>query len=395
MPGFLPACNRNVEENAVPATHLTQARINALKPRNSVRNLRDGALKGFGVRVLPSGAKRFFIHSQTDGRRIWKIIGDADTLSLDEARRRAKDVLVAIRRRDEAPALCDETRFESVAEEVFRNYGRNWKPRTLKVNRDYLRNQILPWFEGRQIAAITRADVQRWFASLRATPVAADRSAPILSVIMREAETYGYRPEDSNPCAGIRRYRRRGRERFLSGQELRRLALTLERHEARRPRHVAFIRLLLLTGCRKSEIATLPWSAYREGHLFLPDSKTGPRTVWLSSPAREVLEQLPQTGKWVFPSVRTDRPLCVYTFDVFWREVRAEADLRDVRLHDIRHTVATHAVMRNVPLPVVARLLGHRNSSVTLRYAHVGDRETEAAAERVGKTVARLMAGEK
>ena len=384
MPGFLPACNRNVEENAVPATHLTQARINALKPRNSVRNLRDGALKGFGVRVLPSGAKRFFIHSQTDGRRIWKIIGDADTLSLDEARRRAKDVLVAIRRRDEAPALCDETRFESVAEEVFRNYGRNWKPRTLKVNRDYLRNQILPWFEGRQIAAITRADVRRWFASLHATPVAADRSAPILSVIMREAETYGYRPEDSNPCAGIRRYRRRGRERFLSEQELRRLALTLERHEARRPRHVAFIRLLLLTGCRKSEIATLPWSAYREGHLFLPDSKTGPRTVWLSSPARAVLEQLPQTGKWVFPSVRTDRPLCVYTFDVFWREVRAEAGLHDVRLHDIRHTYASIAIMHGETVATTGRLLGHSAPGTTLKYAHLSDASVREAADALG-----------
>ena len=275
---------------------LTQARVNDLKPRKSVRNLRDGALKGFGIRVLPSGAKRFFIHTQTDGRRIWKIIGDADTISLDEARRRAKDVPTAIRRRDVAPALCDETRFESVADEVFRNYGRHWKPRTLKVNRDYLRNQILPWFEGRQIADITRADVQRWFASLHATPVAADRSAPIVSVIMREAELYGYRPEDSNPCVGIRRYRRKGRERFLCEQELRRLALTLERHQERRPLQVAFIRLLLLTGCRKSEIATLPWSAYREGHLFLRDGKTGPRRVFLNAQARAIIERCPRRG---------------------------------------------------------------------------------------------------
>ena len=132
----------------------------------------------------------------------------------------------------------------------------------------------------------SRADVQRWFASLHATPGAANRSAPILSVILRKAEVYGYRPEGTNPCVGIRRYRRKSRERFLSAAELRRLALTLEQHEARRPLHVAFLRLLLLTGCRKSEIATLEWSSYREGHLFLPDAKAGPRTVWLSSRAR-------------------------------------------------------------------------------------------------------------
>ena len=80
--------------------------------------------------------------------------------------------------------MPDETLFEAVAEEVFRNYGRNWKPQTLKVNRGYLRNQKLPWFRGQKIADITRADVQRWFMSLHATLVAADRSAPVLSVIM-------------------------------------------------------------------------------------------------------------------------------------------------------------------------------------------------------------------
>ena len=395
MPGFPPACNRFAEENAVPATHLTQARINALRPRRTVRTLRDSAIRGFGIRVLPSGAKRFFIHTQSHGRRIWKLIADADAVSLDEARRRAKDLLGAIRCRGEtAPAASEQTRFEAVAEEVFRNYGRHWKPRTRKVNRGYLRNQILPWFEGRPIADITRADVQRWLASLHATPAAADRSAPILSVILREAEAYGYRPEGTNPCVGIRRYRRRGRERFLSEQELRRLSVTLERHAERRPLHAAFLRLLLLTGCRKGEIATLEWSAYREGHLFLTDSKTGPRTVWLSSPARAALGRLPRTAKWVFPSATADRALCAHSFETFWRTLRAEANLPDVRLHDCRHTVATHAVMQGVALPVVARLLGHRHPRMTLRYAHVGDSEIEAAAERVGQTVARLMAVE-
>ena len=82
----------------MPPRPLTQARVNDLRARKSVRNLRDGALKGFGVRVLPSGRKRFFVHSQKDGRRIWKIIGDAGSIPLDEARRRATDLLGAIRR---------------------------------------------------------------------------------------------------------------------------------------------------------------------------------------------------------------------------------------------------------------------------------------------------------
>ena len=368
----------------MPPRPLTQARVNDLKPRKSVRNLRDGALKGFGVRVLPSGKKRFFVHSQTDGRRIWRIIGDADAIPLDEARRRATDLLGAIRSDGDGRALPEETVFEAVAEEVFRNYGRHWKPRTLKVNRGYLRNQILPWFRGRKVADITRADVQRWFASLHATPVAADRSAPILSVIMREAEVYGYRPEGTNPCVGIRRYRRKGRERFLSDPELRRLALTLERHEARWPLHVAFLRLLLLTGCRKSEIATLEWSSYREGHLFLPDSKSGPRTVWLSSPARALLARLSRTGRWVFPSARTDKPLCIDALDAFWGKVRAEAGLRDVRLHDTRHTYASIAIAHGETIATTGRLLGHGAPETTLKYAHLSDASVREAADALG-----------
>ena len=184
------------------------------------------------------------------------------------------------------PRLRKTPRSKIVGDEVFRRYARNWKPSTLKVNQNYYRNHILPWFEGRPIGDITAHDVRRWFSSLHETPVSADRSAPILSVIMRQAVVYGYRPEGTNPCAGIKRYRRLGRERFLSVAEIGRLGEVLARHEADHPQVVAIIRLLLLTGCRKGEIITLKWRFYREGKLFLPDSKTGPRTVWLSSAAR-------------------------------------------------------------------------------------------------------------
>ena len=99
---------------------------------------------------------------------------------------------------------------------------------------------------------------------------------------MRQAGVYGYRPEGTHPCAGIMRYRRRERERFLSTSEIRRLGEVLAHREADHPRAVAIIRLLLLTGCRGGEIVTLKWRFYREGKLFLPDGKTGLRTVWLS-----------------------------------------------------------------------------------------------------------------
>ena len=363
---------------------LTEARVAALKPRKTAFDVRDGKLTGFGVRVLPSGRKRFFVHCQHRGERGWKIVTDAGAMDVRDARSVAAAMLAAIRRDEDVSCHPDEPLFEVVAATVFERYERVWKARTMSVNRGYLRKQILPHFTGRRIADIERRDVKNWFASLRATPVAADRSMPVLSVIMREAELMGLRPEGSNPCRGIRRYRRKGRERFLSDDEIRRLSARLSAHVARRPLEVAAIRLLLLTGCRKGEILTLRWSDYRDGHLYLRDSKTGPRTVWLSQPARKVLGAIERTSRWLFPAPRTGGPRSYRWLDYFWHEVRGEADLYDVRLHDLRHTHASIALRQGETVLAIGRLLGHRNPETTLKYTHLADTMIREAAETVG-----------
>ena len=363
---------------------LTDARIKALKPGKSTRQVRDTALKGFGVRILPSGKKRYFIHTQRDGKRIWKSIGDPDRMNLADARNVARAALAAIRKGQPAATSPDETLFEVVAEEVFRRYARHWKSSTLRVNRGYLRATILPGFRGRQIADITRTDVWGWFLSLHETPAAADRAAPVLSVIMAQAEVYGYRPGNSNPCKGLRRYRRKGRERFLSDAEIRRLGDALSRHEPDRPLLTAMVRLLLLTGCRSHEIRTLQWRDFRDGRLYLRDSKTGPRTVWLSSPSRDVLTGLPRTSCWIFPSLRSEGPVSETVVSRFWRQVRSDAGLEDVRLHDLRHTYASVAVMQGETVPAIGRLLGHDDAGTTLKYAHLTETAMRDAADVMG-----------
>ncbi len=279
----------------------------------------------------------------------------------------------------------DQTLFKAVAEEVFDRYGRsNWKPGTFEVNRYYLRNQLLPWFQGRQIGDITAADVQDWFASLYKTPVSADRAAPVLSVIMACAEKYGYRPEDSNPCRGIRRYRRQGRERFLSEEEINRIGVHLKKYQGAYPTSVAIIRLLLLTGCRKTEVVSLRWRDYRNGHIHLSDSKVGPRMVWLSTPARRILDGLHRTSAWVFPSPRTATSLTTTPVERFWQRLRAETGLQDVRLHDLRHTYASIAVRQGESIVTIGRLLGHSDPETTLKYTHPGDDSLLEAARALG-----------
>ena len=324
----------------MPRITLTAARVTALRPRKTAYDIRDGKLRGFGVRVMPSGRKRFFVHCQHAGERVWKIVGDAETMTVGEARSRAAAALAAIRRAEEPPRDPEDTLLEAVAETVFEHYRRLWKPATLNVNRGYLRQQILPHFAGRQVADIDSREVRNWFAALSATPVAADRSMPVLSVIMKEAD---------------------------------------------------IIRLLLLTGCRRGEIVQLRWDEVQHDALMLKDGKTGARKVPLNSQARRIFERRPRgESEFVFPSpLDPSRPRSP-EFRL-WYRARREAGIEDVRLHDLRHTVASHAVMNGVPVPVVSRLLGHANVSMTLRYAHLGDRDIEDAAERVGQAVAAIM----
>ena len=368
---------------------LNQSRVDRLKPRNSTYDIRDTDLKGFGIRIPPSGKKSYFLQTQHERQRRWTKIGDAGAMSEAEARSQARSLLAGIwKGQENAAVLPSDIAFEAVADEVFAYYRRHWKPRTLAVNLNYYENNILPWFKGRPVASITRPEVLEWFESLHAKPASANRSLPVLSVILRQAEVYEYRPEDSNPCKDIKRYRRRARERFLSPDEIRRVVEVLNRHDETRPLQAAFIRLLLLTGCRKGELLTLKWRDYREGKLFLRDSKNGPRTVWLSSAAREVLDRLPRKSAWVFPSYWGNLD---HLSDItgFWRDVRTEADLRDVRPHDLRHTYASIALAHGETVLTIGRLLGHDHPGTTLKYTNFADAAAREAVDTVSSVLRR------
>ncbi len=168
--------------------------------------------------------------------RIWKTSDDTGAVTVAQARQRARAMLAAYRNCGSAePGIENDALFETVAREVLVHHERLWKPGTLEVNRKHLRRQTLPFFAGRMISATTRQDVAAWFRSLHATAAAANRSAPVLSVITQKAEAWAYRPENSNLCAGIRRYRETRRERILLPEEYRILADVLAPHQSRCP----------------------------------------------------------------------------------------------------------------------------------------------------------------
>ncbi len=268
------------------------------------------------------------------------------------------------------------------------------KPSTRVRMDSALRTQLLPAFGKRRLDRVRRRDVLRWFDRYGATaPAGANRTLDVLRQIFNHAVACGH--VGKNPTRGVRPNPRPRLTRFLSRDEIRRLFAALDAHRGRGSgrQQAEIIRLLLLTGCRKGEIVGLRWSEVGEDSLRLADAKTGPRTVVLNARARSILARQPRTGsEFAFPSLSDPtRPRAAELS--LWRKVRRTAGIPDVRLHDLRHTFASHAVMNDVPLPVVSRLLGHAQPRMTMRYAHVSDKEVEAAAERVGSAVSALLAG--
>ncbi len=375
---------------------LTDAGVARLRAGAREYTVWDTQVAGLGVRIRPSGSRTFIYHRKTDRGVRKTSFGPAALCKVEEIRRAcmeaaAGDAGTERKARGRAPLFRDFVAGPWKADRFAR-----FKPSTQRDSEGILERRLLPAFGARRVDRICRRMIVRWFeAHSRSAPGAANAALNLLGHILNHARALGH--VGTNPTRGIRRNPGRKMTRFLSREEIARLHLVLDRHaggSASEAQQADTIRLLLLTGCRKGEIMRLRRDEVRGDRLELADSKTGPRTVLLNGPAREIVRRrmAQGTGPWLFPSVRDpSRPQCRGL--PLWYRARREAGIEDVRLHDLRHTVASQAAMNGVPLPVVARLLGHSNVSMTMRYAHVGDREIEAAAERVGRAVHTVMTG--
>ena len=373
---------------------LTDAAIARLRPRDREYTVWDTRTPGLGVRVRPSGGRSWVLLVSAGGRSKRVSFGPTALKGVAEARRECRT-----RQAEPEPEAAAEP---THAVPLFRDFVAGpWKKAHFDGYKHssrrgisaLLNGRLLPAFGLRPLDRITPARVRKWFDEFsRTAPGNANHGLATLRQIMNFAVACGH--IDVNPVRGLKMNRRPALTRFLSREEVARLHDVLDRQTRKGGRQQAdIIRLLMLTGCRRGEIVNLRWSEVREDALVLADSKTGPRRVPLSAAARCILERQSRNGSpFVFPSpVNPERPRSHEL--PLWNRVRREAGVEDVRLHDLRHTFASHAVMNGVPVPVVSRLLGHSNTRMTLRYAHLGDREVAAAARRVGEALARVMTG--
>ena len=369
---------------------LTDRAIARLRPREREYTVWDNHLVGLGVRVRPTGGRSYVLLEDTGGRSRRLSLGPVSLKTVAEVRRECHA-------RKAEPAATGAPRraaplFRDFVEGAWKEaHFDGYRPSTRMGVQSLLDRQLLPAFGSKPLDRIAPAQVGRWFDRFsRTAPGNANHALDLLTQIINFAIARGHL--ETNPARDVKRNPRRMLTRFLSREEVARLHRVLDRQTRDSRREQAdIIRLLLLTGCRRSEILRLRWSEVDRDRLVLADSKTGPRIVPLNTPARRILERRPRGGSpFVFPSPRDPaRPRSRNL--PFWYRARREAGIEDVRLHDLRHSHASHAVMNGVPVPVVSRLLGHSDVRSTLRYAHLGDREIEAAAERVGQSIAAVM----
>ncbi len=379
---------------------ITKRTVDALTPSERERVVWDEDLKGFGVRVHPTGRKVYIVKYRHEGRAVKATIGPHGLITPAAARARAAEIVTLARTgRDlegKTPRKAAGATMADLARRFMDEYAPDHlKPSTAALNRKIIEKRILPRLGRRRVADIGRADAAALHHDMRSVPGHANRTLGVLSRMLTMAEVWEMRPEGVNPCRFVKKYPEHKRERFLSDDEYHRLGAALrdaEREGFASPAAVAAIRLLMLTGCRSGEILSLKWE-YVDlawGELRLPDSKTGARIVYLGDPAIEVLRgiQRREDSPWVLPGLKDGAHLAFLHGP--WYRIVARAGIKNLRIHDLRHSFASGGLLVGEGLPMIGKLLGHNKVQTTARYAHLANDPVKSAANRIASRIAEV-----
>ena len=417
--------------------------VDAAKPEAIAYRVWDADLKGLGLKVYPGGLKTYFVwyragQGRTAARREYTIARHGE-MTPDEARDEAAKILSRVRLGEDPQNNRQNARSEMDVAALCEWYLKDGvalkKESTLASDRARIKAHVLPLLGRRPVSSVTTADVARFLkdvaggktatspkptaATLKAQGLkgralaladrrrrtdpaskggkgTATRTVGLLGAIFAFAVREGLRAD--NPVRGVERFRDGQSQRFLSADELARLTSAMAQAEADGlNRHgLSVIRLLTLTGARKSEIEGLRWSEvdFARSTLNLADSKTGARGVPLGAAALACLRELPRADgtDYVFPSEgKADRHY-IGTPKV-WARLKTTAGLPGVRIHDLRHTYASFGVAGGLSLPMLGAILGHRDFKTTQQYAHLADDPVRSAADRTAAAIAGAMRG--
>lgn len=363
----------------------------------------DKAVRGFGVRVTAKGVKSFVLNYRSKGsgteRRLTIGQYSPSAWSVEGARKHAgelrrkidagEDPLAELHEQRAAPTmadLCD--RFET---EFLPKKSTSWQNDCKAIIATYIK----PKLGKMKVAEVRHADVERMHNAITkaGSPVRANRVLAVASKMFSLAVRWEMRSD--NPAKGIERNPEDRRERYLTGDELRRLLDVL--NSSKRQSSANAIRLLLLTGARSGEVMGATWDQFdlEAGIWTKPSAHTKQRKthrVPLSAPALELLSKMQAAADdgvpYLFPERNRKGELVAQSrLKTYWQSVRKDAGIPDVRLHDLRHTYASILASAGLSLPIIGQLLGHTQPATTARYSHLLDDPLRAATERAGQVI--------
>jgi integrase len=353
-------------------------------------------------------------------------VGAVGKITPQAARKRAKAILGAVAHGEDPAADRASERGALTLNELANRFmadhvEQKRKPGTAIFYRHLLDKIIRPELGTAKADKVTRAALARLHGKLKATPFQANRVLAVIGSMYVFASRIGAVPEGYNPSQRIEKFPEHRRERFLTGDELQRLGAAIRdaetvgipwevderkptaKHLAKTPRRFTklspfasgALRLLLFTGCRLREILNLKWEHVdlERGLLFLPDSKSGRKTVILNAPAMAVLKALEHVGPYVVPGDDPKKPRSDLKRP--WDAISKRAGLNGVRLHDLRHTYASFGAGGGLGLPIIGKLLVHTQASTTQRYAHLDADPLRRASEAIGGRIAAALEGKK
>lgn len=377
------------------AEKLTDKLVKSLPtPPSGNRITYDSEVRGFGLRVTAKEARAFILNYRVGGRERRYTIGAYPDWSVMAAREEAKrlkrqvnlghDPMLPRYIERTAPTVAD------LAKRYLEEYATRKVPRAQSDDRSMIKKIILPAIGKMKVPNVRHEDIDRLHREVsRTRPIRANRIAQLLSKMFNLAIRWEYCAD--NPVKGLHRNPEPKRTRYLSPDEMVRLIEALNDHPNQKSGNV--IRLLLLTGARRSEVMKSTWDQFDlEAGIWVKSSahtkQKKEHRVPLSAAARQLLSTIKVeagSSPYVFPGKGADQPLT--DIKGFWATICKTADVKDCRIHDLRHTYASILASAGLSLPIIGALLGHTQPNTTARYSHLFDDPLREATDRVGALV--------
>ncbi len=375
---------------------LTKRLVETTLPREKDFILWDSDTTGFCCKITPKGRRIYMLYYRSSDRRQRKPkIGEHGVMACEEARSVAQRWLLQVAQGGDPSVEKQEVRLSPTVKELADRYMREHAPRkkasSQKEDKRLWEQHIIPNLGNLKVSSLTRTDMAKLHHQYKDHPTMANRIMSLLSKALNLSELWGYRPNHSNPCLHVQKYPENKRERFLNPEEITRLMEVLREEEetCQNPWTTHAIRLLLLTGCRLSEILTLTWDEVdlENQCLRLKTSKTGKKLVYISSAAMELFKNIPYVSGNPHVICGEKEGSHLVNLQKPWRRIREKAGIGDVRLHDLRHTFAPIAASNGLSLPIIGALLGHTQPQTTARYAHLIGQPLLEATEKVAQGI--------